>query len=214
VQKSASASGSIKRKSTFTGCVKPLRKNILAWIVSDLASSAMDPIDFYHRNRAGNRYQPPSVRPQKTWNRYNSAGIVRRDTHLLSSHEALEAIMATASNVLGTELHPCSLDPMTGFFRDGCCRSGADDLGLHLVCAEVTEDFLEFSRSCGNDLVTPVPEFHFPGLKPGDRWCLCVLRWREALDAGVAPNVVLEATHISTLEFVDLEDLQDHSVAP
>jgi uncharacterized protein len=122
--------------------------------------------------------------------------------------------MASASNVLGTALHPCSLDPMTGFFRDGCCRSGADDLGLHLVCAEVTEDFLEFSRSRGNDLVTPVPEFHFPGLKPGDRWCLCVLRWREALEAGVAPNVVLEATHISTLEFVDLEDLQDHAVAP
>lgn len=121
--------------------------------------------------------------------------------------------MASASNVLGTPLLSCSTDPMTGFFRDGCCRSGADDLGLHLVCAEVTQDFLEFSRARGNDLITPVPEFHFPGLKPGDRWCLCVLRWREALEAGVAPLIVLESTHISTLEFVDLEDLQNHATA-
>lgn len=122
--------------------------------------------------------------------------------------------MANARNVLGTELVPCSFQPMTGFFRDGCCRSGADDLGLHLVCAEVTQPFLEFSRARGNDLITPVPEFHFPGLQPGDRWCLCVLRWREAFDAGVAPRVVLEATHISTLEFVDLEDLREHAVEP
>lgn len=122
--------------------------------------------------------------------------------------------MANARNVLGTELVPCSFQPMTGFFRDGCCRSGAEDLGLHLVCAEVTQPFLEFSRARGNDLITPVPEFHFPGLQPGDRWCLCVLRWREAFDAGVAPRVVLEATHISTLEFVDLEDLREHAVEP
>lgn len=122
--------------------------------------------------------------------------------------------MASASNVLGTELKPCSMDPITGFFRDGCCRSGAEDLGLHLVCAQVTEDFLKFSKIRGNDLITPVPEFHFPGLKSGDRWCLCVLRWREAFEAGVAPPVVLESTHISTLEFVDLADLQAHSVAP
>jgi len=121
--------------------------------------------------------------------------------------------MADAKNVLGTELQSCSRDPMTGFFRDGCCRSGAQDLGLHLVCAQLTDDFLEFSRMRGNDLITPVPEFHFPGLKAGDRWCLCVLRWREALEAGVAPPVVLEATHISTLEFVDLEDLQARSVS-
>jgi len=106
------------------------------------------------------------------------------------------------------------MDPITGFFRDGCCRSGAEDLGLHLVCAQVTDDFLKFSKIRGNDLITPVPEFRFPGLKSGDRWCLCVLRWREALEAGVAPPVVLESTHISTLEFVDLADLQAHSVAP
>jgi uncharacterized protein len=117
-----------------------------------------------------------------------------------------------AKNVLGTSLQSCSVDPMTGFFRDGCCRSGADDLGLHLVCAEMTESFLEFSSERGNDLSTPVPAFHFPGLKPGDRWCLCVQRWKEAFESGVAPRVVLESTHISTLEFVDLSDLEEHSI--
>ena len=86
------------------------------------------------------------------------------------------------------------------------------DLGLHLVCAQMTDTFLAFSKQRGNDLITPVPEYRFPGLRPGDRWCLCVLRWREALDAGLAPPVILESTHISTLEFVDLEDLQTHAV--
>jgi uncharacterized protein (DUF2237 family) len=118
--------------------------------------------------------------------------------------------MPRATNVLGTELQSCSFDPMTGFFRDGCCRSGADDIGLHLVCARMTEEFLIFSKSRGNDLSTPMPHYQFPGLKPGDQWCLCVLRWKEAFQAGVAPQVVLEATHISTLEFVDLEDLEAH----
>jgi len=118
--------------------------------------------------------------------------------------------MPRATNVLGTELQSCSFDPMTGFFRDGCCRSGAEDIGLHLVCARMTEEFLTFSKSRGNDLSTPMPQYHFPGLKPGDQWCLCVLRWKEAFQAGVAPQVVLEATHISTLEFVDLEDLEAH----
>lgn len=126
------------------------------------------------------------------------------------ANEGGQSPMAGASNVLGTELQPCSFDPMTGFFRDGCCRTGVDDHGMHLVCARMTEDFLKFSRSRGNDLSTPVPQYEFPGLKPGDQWCLCVLRWKEALEAGMAPEVVLEATHISTLEFVDLEDLQAH----
>ncbi|MBU6237637.1 MAG: DUF2237 family protein [Planctomycetes bacterium] len=120
--------------------------------------------------------------------------------------------MADAKNVLGKTLESCSMDPMTGFFRDGCCRSGAEDLGLHLVCAQVTDEFLAFSKRRGNDLITPVPQYRFPGLKEGDRWCLCVLRWREALEAGVAPPVVLESTHISTLEFVDLDDLRAHAV--
>jgi uncharacterized protein (DUF2237 family) len=101
---------------------------------------------------------------------------------------------------------------MTGFYRDGCCNTGADDLGLHLVCTQVTDDFLKYSRRVGNDLSTPNPMFDFPGLKEGDRWCLCVQRWKQALEAGVAPRVVLEATHISALEFVDLEDLQEHAV--
>lgn len=118
----------------------------------------------------------------------------------------------TAKNVLGTPLETCSVSPRTGFFRTGCCDTGADDLGLHVVCAEMTAEFLEFSRQRGNDLSTPVPEFDFPGLQPGDRWCLCVTRWKEALEAGLAPPVKLEATHISTLEFVDLEDLQQHAV--
>ena len=117
-----------------------------------------------------------------------------------------------AKNVLGGTLQSCSVSPMTGFFRTGCCDTGAEDLGLHIVCAEMTAEFLEFSRNRGNDLSTPVPEYGFPGLEPGDRWCLCVTRWKEALAAGMAPPVNLEATHMSSLEFVDLEDLQRHAV--
>ena len=116
-----------------------------------------------------------------------------------------------ASNVLGTSLQNCSLEPLTGFYRDGCCHTGAGDHGVHVVCVVVTEKFLEFTRSVGNDLSTPVPEYLFPGLKPGDRWCLCVQRWSEAFQMGCAPQVVLEATHISALEFVSLEDLKSHS---
>ena len=114
-------------------------------------------------------------------------------------------------NVLGGVLQPCSMSPMTGFFRDGCCRTGRGDVGVHVVCAMVTEEFLAFSKSRGNDLSTPRPEFDFPGLKPGDRWCLCASRWRDALEAGMAPPVVLEATHESALEFLDLSDLRAHA---
>ena len=111
-------------------------------------------------------------------------------------------------NVLGTELTDCSHAPLTGFFRDGCCRTGQGDHGVHVVCARVTADFLAFSRSAGNDLSTPRPEYGFPGLKPGDAWCLCATRWAEAHRAGVAPPVVLEATHVSALEFASLSDLR------
>lgn len=104
------------------------------------------------------------------------------------------------------------MDPATGFYRDGYCRTGPGDLGLHTVCAVMTSEFLEFSVSRGNDLVTPHPEWGFPGLAPGDRWCLCVSRWKEALDEGIAPPVILEATHASTVEFVSLEDLMAHAV--
>lgn len=120
--------------------------------------------------------------------------------------------MGKGKNVLGQDLETCSMDPLTGFLRDGCCRSGRGDVGLHLLCARMTQEFLEFSVERGNDLVTPVPQFGFPGLKPGDRWCLCIERWKEALAAGVAPPVVLEATHVSTLEFVELEELQEHAL--
>lgn len=115
-------------------------------------------------------------------------------------------------NVLGEKLITCSNDPVTGFYRDGCCKTGPGDMGLHTVCAEMSKEFLEFSRSRGNDLTTPIPEFAFPGLEPGDRWCLCAARWKEAFDAGMAPRVVLRATHISTLEFASLEELKQLAV--
>ncbi len=116
------------------------------------------------------------------------------------------------TNVLGGPLRLCCTQPTTGFFRDGYCRTGAGDHGLHTVCARVTREFLLFSLERGNDLVTPRPEHDFPGLGEGDHWCLCVERWREALAAGCAPSVVLEACHISALEYVDLEDLKAHAV--
>lgn len=116
------------------------------------------------------------------------------------------------SNVLGGPLRPCCFEPVTGFYRDGYCRTGPGDVGLHTVCAEITAEFLAFSQSRGNDLSTPRPEYQFPGLRPGDQWCLCVTRWKQALDAGVAPRVLLEGTHLSALEFVSLEDLQRHAV--
>ena len=116
------------------------------------------------------------------------------------------------SNVLGGELQCCCTSPVTGFYRNGYCQTGPGDVGLHTVCIEATEEFLNFSRECGNDLSTPFPEYEFPGLQPGDRWCLCVTRWKEALDAGMAPRVQLVATHISALEFVDLEDLKLHAL--
>ncbi len=116
-----------------------------------------------------------------------------------------------ATNVLGSELKGCCTDPMTGYYRDGFCHTGPGDVGLHTVCAEMTEEFLRFSYERGNDLVTPRPDMQFPGLQPGDKWCLCVTRWQEALESGVAPPVVLEATHSSSVEFVSTEDLKAHA---
>ena len=117
-----------------------------------------------------------------------------------------------ARNVLGSDLVPCSLDPVTGFFRNGCCETGPHDLGLHTVCAVMTADFLAFSKCAGNDLSAPRPDLGFPGLKPGDRWCLCAPRWKEALDAGAAPRLVLESTHEETLAIVPLGVLKDYAV--
>jgi uncharacterized protein (DUF2237 family) len=121
-------------------------------------------------------------------------------------------VTESARNVLGGDLQDCSTDPLTGYFRDGCCRTVAEDAGEHTLCARVTAEFLEFSRSRGNDLITPRPEWGFPGLRPGDQWCLCASRWKEALLAGCAPPVQLEATHESVLRHVSLAELEDHAV--
>lgn len=120
--------------------------------------------------------------------------------------------MSDAMNVLGSKLQTCCTSPMTGFYRDGLCRTGGGDFGSHVVCAQMTADFLAFTKSKGNNLSTPAPMYHFPGLKPGDRWCLCASRWQEALAAGVAPPVALAATHVSALEYVTMDDLQQHAL--
>jgi uncharacterized protein len=115
-------------------------------------------------------------------------------------------------NVLGERLESCSIQPVTGFFRNGCCDTSAEDRGSHTVCAVMTAEFLAFSKARGNDLSTPVPEFGFSGLKPGDRWCLCAPRWQEALEAGQAPRVALRATHEGALDYCALEDLKRYAV--
>lgn len=119
-----------------------------------------------------------------------------------------------AKNVLGGDLETCSQNPVTGFYRNGCCDTGETDFGVHVVCARMTDDFLAFTRTRGNDLSSPRPEASFPGLRAGDQWCLCASRWEEARVAGSAPPVVLEATHMLALEFCDLEDLKAHAVSP
>lgn len=114
-------------------------------------------------------------------------------------------------NVLGEPLVPCSYDPLTGYFRDGCCNTDETDNGTHIICARMTQEFLDFSVAMGNDLVTPRPQWRFAGLKAGDRWCLCATRWVQALRAGVAPPVILASTHMRALEYVDLEELKSHA---
>lgn len=126
----------------------------------------------------------------------------------MSVQEELDAQL----NVFGEPLEACSMRPLTGFYRSGCCHTGPDDFGVHTICVEVTRDFLEFSKSRGNDLSTPMPEFGFPGLEEGDRWCLCAMRWKEAFDANMAPRVVLTATHERTLEIVDLKELKAYAL--
>lgn len=121
--------------------------------------------------------------------------------------------MPQAKNVLGGNLELCCTSPLTGFYRDGFCVTGPADMGTHVICAQVTEEFLRFTRSRGNDLSTPAPQFNFPGLKPGDRWCLCATRWREALEAGKAPPVILTSTHEAALKYVSLEDLKAQALS-
>jgi len=125
--------------------------------------------------------------------------------------DAHDSDIPTARNVLNGTLLSCSKNPVTGFYRDGSCQSGPDDIGCHAVCAEVTEAFLAFSASAGNDLSTPRPEYGFPGLRPGDRWCVCAARWKEAYDAGVAPPVILKATSEAALQYVSLKELQEYA---
>jgi uncharacterized protein (DUF2237 family) len=130
----------------------------------------------------------------------------------VSNHEAQPGRDPGDLNVLGGPLDVCGTDPMTGFFRDGCCTSGPEDVGSHTVCAVVTTEFLVHQRGVGNDLVTPRPEYHFPGLHPGDRWCVVALRWLQAYEAGVAAPVVLAATHARALDVIPLEALQANAV--
>ena len=115
-------------------------------------------------------------------------------------------------SVLMEPLEPCSISPMTGFTRNGCCETGPEDLGSHTVCVQVTDEFLAFSKAAGNDLSTPRPEFGFPGLKDGDRWCLCALRWAQALEAGAAPRVIMRCTNEKALEVIDFADLRKHAI--
>ncbi len=121
--------------------------------------------------------------------------------------------MDTAKNVLGTELKSCCTDPMTGYYRDGVCNTGPTDNGRHVVCAEMTQEFLDFTKAQGNDLCTPFPQYNFPGLKAGDRWCLCAVRWKEAYEAGKAPKVILESTHIKALDYVNMDALRELEIA-
>ena len=121
--------------------------------------------------------------------------------------------MTEALNVLGQPLKDCSFDPLTGYFRDGCCKTSSVDTGSHVICARVTKEFLTFSLAQGNDLITPIPAYQFPGLQPGDQWCLCAMRWKEAFDVGVAPPVVLESTNERALHYVTLEQLQQHAIS-
>ena len=120
--------------------------------------------------------------------------------------------MKLAKNVLGGPLRACCMSPMTGFFRNGSCDTCEDDQGKHVVCVQITAEFLEYSKSVGNDLSTAHEEFHFPGLQPGDKWCLCALRWQQAFEAGKAPNVFLEASHEESLDYIKLEDLKTFAV--
>jgi uncharacterized protein (DUF2237 family) len=145
----------------------------------------------------------------------NSGTLIARNVKKLEPNalrDMLENEPAPQKNVFGEPLQTCSDSPVTGFFRDGCCNTGPEDLGSHTVCAVMTAEFLEFSKKAGNDLSTPMPEFDFPGLKPGGRWCLCAARWRQAFEAGMAPKVVLAATHESALEIVALKDLKRFAI--
>lgn len=130
---------------------------------------------------------------------------------MYNSSSDMSSSNGSLKNVKGEALETCCTDPMTGFYRNGRCETGPEDYGTHVVCAEMTEEFLTYTKGQGNDLSTPRPEYRFPGLKPGDKWCLCALRWREAHEAGVAPPVVLASTHEKTLQFIGLDILKEYT---
>jgi uncharacterized protein len=154
----------------------------------------------------------PISRPSRTPRMAPGRPIASQESPAQHDGEGLSRVTSRPRNVLGSELQCCCQSPRTGFFRDGYCQTGPEDIGRHTVCAIVTDEFLQLSASRGNDLRTPAPAYGFPGLKNGDKWCLCVLRWKEALEAGVAPSVVLEACHEKSLQHVSLADLQTHAV--
>jgi uncharacterized protein (DUF2237 family) len=160
--------------------------------------------------------EPSKARPLMGWSkRFRAECTLCRGTFRVIVGPSMESQRPTKTpelNVLGLPLEPCCFAPQTGFYRDGYCRTGPQDTGRHIVCAEVTAEFLEFSQAAGNDLSTPMPAYDFPGLRPGDRWCLCALRWKEAYDAGCAPPVILEACNKRVLELISLEALQAHAL--
>lgn len=138
----------------------------------------------------------------------------QKKENCLLDNQPISTIMTDVKNVLGTALKSCCFDPITGFYRDGFCQTGLNDYGTHVVCARMTEEFLTYTKAKGNDLSTPIPAYHFPGLKVGDQWCLCVSRWKEAMLAGVAPPIILEATHSRALDFVTMEELKKYAILP
>lgn len=138
--------------------------------------------------------------------------LTAQSNNCLIQKDTMQKTTTQSKNVLGTDLKSCCYDPMTGFYRDGFCQTGPTDYGTHVVCARMTEEFLTYTKGKGNDLSTPLPMYNFPGLKPGDQWCLCVSRWKEAMIAGFAPPVILESTHENALEVVTLEELRRYEV--
>jgi uncharacterized protein len=165
----------------------------------------------YATSRLLKTQAPPVLSRRTTTNPHRNQPFILRAMIRIASPNGV-AKLPKAKNVLGGKLAACSTSPMTGFFRDGCCNTGPEDVGSHTVCVVMTAEFLAFSKSVGNDLSTPNLQWGFPGLQPGDRWCLCAPRWQEALDAGYAPKVVLAATHEGALAFCDLEDLKAHAI--
>ena len=168
------------------------------------------------RGNRGTRLGPRGQATRKLLAGVASSGTLlarySKELEVNALRDMLENEPAPQRNVFGEPLQTCSDSPVTGFFRDGCCNTGPEDLGSHTVCVVVTAEFLAFSKKAGNDLSTPMPEFDFPGLKPGDRWCLCAARWRQAFEAGMAPKAVLAATHERALEIVTLKDLKRFAI--